>query len=206
MQKRLKAADRRGIIEEVALEIFAKKGYLATSIDVIAKTAGVSAPVVYDHFKSKSALHRHLLKRHFAELRASWHDELAGDYSVEQRLSKSIDAWLAYVQSHPLACQFLFRSITEDPAAEAERRKMAMESWGKVLAILPGKLKLNNLNSSSAKRAEMFFEVLRTGLHGLALWWLENPEVPRSEVLRTAMNLLWIGLERVQKGETWNEK
>jgi hypothetical protein len=53
--------------------------------------------------------------------------------------------------------------------------------------------------------AEMAAELMRTGLAGLAVWWSEHPEVPREEVVRTALNVLWIGLERVAGGETWTQ-
>ena len=49
----------------------------------------------------------------------------------------------------------------------------------------------------------MAWEVTRAVLQGLALWWYEHQHVPREQVLATAMNALWIGLERVQAGETW---
>jgi hypothetical protein len=40
-------------------------------------------------------------------------------------------------------------------------------------------------------------------LQGLAIWWSENPQVPRERVVATAMNSLWIGFERVFEGEGW---
>jgi hypothetical protein len=45
---------------------------------------------------------------------------------------------------------------------------------------------------------------MRGGLAGLAIWWSEHPEVPREEIVATALNVLWIGLERVRRGETWD--
>jgi hypothetical protein len=45
--------------------------------------------------------------------------------------------------------------------------------------------------------------VTRAVLQGLALWWYEHQHVPRAQILATAMNALWIGLERLQQGERW---
>ena len=50
---------------------------------------------------------------------------------------------------------------------------------------------------------EMAAEVMRAGLVGLALWWGEHPAVPREQVVATAINVLWIGFERVGRGERW---
>jgi hypothetical protein len=49
----------------------------------------------------------------------------------------------------------------------------------------------------------MAWEVMRAVLQGLALWWYEHQQVPRAQVVATAMNALWIGFERVLAGEAW---
>jgi hypothetical protein len=98
----------------------------------------------------------------------------------------------------------LFRGITGDPEAEEDRKKMAVESWGKVLPSLPRELGISKFIDSRSDSAEMLFEVLRTGLHGLALWWLDHQQVPRDQVVKTAMNILWIGLQRIGQGERWD--
>ena len=50
----------------------------------------------------------------------------------------------------------------------------------------------------------MAAQVMRGGLAGLAIWWSDHPEVPREEIVAAALNVLWIGLDRVRRGETWN--
>jgi hypothetical protein len=47
----------------------------------------------------------------------------------------------------------------------------------------------------------MMAQQLTGGMQALALWWDENPEVPRSVVLDTAMDFVWLGLARVRDGE-----
>jgi hypothetical protein len=49
----------------------------------------------------------------------------------------------------------------------------------------------------------MAAEVIRAGLTGLAIWWIDHPEVPRERVVEAAVNSIWIGFERVQRGEAW---
>ena len=57
------AEARREVIEQAALEVFAERGYHGASVDEIARRSGVTPPVVYDHFESKQALHRHMLEQ-----------------------------------------------------------------------------------------------------------------------------------------------
>jgi hypothetical protein len=49
----------------------------------------------------------------------------------------------------------------------------------------------------------MAAEVMRAGLTGLAIWWNEHPHVRRERIAAAAVNALWIGFERVRRGETW---
>jgi hypothetical protein len=46
----------------------------------------------------------------------------------------------------------------------------------------------------------MAAEVMRAGLAGLAVWWSEHPHVPREQVVTTAVNVLWVGFERIRGG------
>jgi AcrR family transcriptional regulator len=195
MATRLSAPARRDVIERAATEVFAERGYEGASMDEIARRSGVTVPVVYDHFESKQALHRRLLERHFAELRAIWREHTARDVPLERRLEQAVDAWLAYVESHPFAWRMLFRDTTGDPEVQAAHREVAAQSRDLLLPLLAAQLPVTDV--------AMTWEVLRAVLQGLALWWLEHPDVPREQVLATIMNTLWIGLERVLAGESW---
>src|SRR3954453_14689432 len=102
-RRRLSADVRRELIERAATELFAERGYHGAGMVEIARRAGVSVPVVYDHFRSKQDLHRRLLERHFAGLRALWAEHLGGEGTAGERTARAIDAWFAYVESHPFA-------------------------------------------------------------------------------------------------------
>ena len=43
----------------------------------------------------------------------------------------------------------------------------------------------------------MAAEIMRAGLGGLAIWWAEHPHVAREQVVASAVNVLWVGFERV---------
>lgn len=204
---RLTATARRALIEQAATEVFAERGYRGASMDEIAARSAVSVPVLYDHFKSKRELHRRLLERHFAELRQVWYDHLHGDDPIERRLSRAFDAWFAYVQTHPYAWRMLFRDTTGDRDIEAAHREIANRSRALMLSLLAGEAAATGLAGSDRPDPEpgleMTWEVMRGALQGLASWWYEHPRTPRAQVVATAMNMLWVGLERLQRGEGW---
>lgn len=204
-RKRLPAGERRALIARAATELFAERGYRGSSIEEIARHAGVTSPVVYDHFPSKRALYRELLEGHFAELREIWQERFAAaEGSPRQRIAGSLDAWFAYVEAHPFAGRMLFRDTTGDPELAAMHAEVAATSRDAVLPLAgaePGLLGFAEATPSVA--LEMLWQVLRGVLQGLAIWWVDHPEVPREQVVATAMNTLWVGLERVRDGEAW---
>jgi AcrR family transcriptional regulator len=202
-KRRLSAKARRELIEQAATELFAERGYHGASIDEIARRSGVSPPVVYDHFESKLALHRHLVDRHYAELRRIWRDNLPGPEPQEERIARSFDAWFAYIESHPFAPRMLFRDTTGDPEVEAGRREVAAASREAIRPIMGDEPGAENIAGADVESLDMAWEVVRAVLQGLALWWAEHPHVPRERIVATAMNSIWIGYDRVLTGETW---
>jgi len=204
-KKRIGRAARRSLIEAAASELFASRGYRGAPIEEIARRSGVTPPVVYDHFESKLDLYRQLLERHFAELREVWRRNFRGDDPPRQRVARSFDAWFAYVEEHPFAGRVLFRDASADPEVAAVHAAVASSSRNAIMSLFaaePGAAGL--AGSVEGEGLEMVWVVLRGVLQGLAIWWTDNPEVPRERVVATAMNALWLGFERVQQGESWS--
>jgi AcrR family transcriptional regulator len=198
------AAVRRELIEAAATELFAERGYQGAAMEEIARRSGVSAPVVYEHFASKRDLHRRLLERHFAELRALWSEQLRRAGPQGERVPRMLDAWFAYVQEHPYAWRMLFADTTGDAQVQASHREVAARSRALLVPLLaaePGSVQI--AGSAELESLDMLWEILRGVLQGLALWWHEHQHVPRQRIVAAAMNALWIGYERVLAGELW---
>ena len=203
-RRRMTAAARREVIANAAAVLFAERGYRGASVEEIARGSGVTPPVVYEHFESKRELYRELLELHFAGLREVWREHFVGDDPLERRIAQSFDAWFAYVEVHPFAGRVLFRYST-DPEIEVVHAEVAARSRESILPLFaaePGAAEL--AGSVKGEGLEMAWVVLRGVLQGLAIWWTDNPDVPRERVVSTAMNALWLGFERVQQGESWS--
>jgi AcrR family transcriptional regulator len=189
-RRRLSAAERRGRILDAATGLFAARGYAGAPIDGIARAAGVSPPVLYDHFPSKLALYEAVLDGHFANLRAIWDRFPATELSTDS-VTASVDAWFAYVEANPDAARILFREPGEaDPAAV--HREVTGRSRALVLRPLLG-IPAGAPLTETGPDLEMTWVVLRGVLQGLALWWVDHPDVPRDRVVATAITSLWTG-------------
>lgn len=203
-RKRLSATARRELIEASASAVFAERDYRGGSVDEIARRAGVTPPVVYDHFPSKAALYQRLLERHFAELRQIWREHLPGDEPAGERIARALDAWFAYTEAHPFAGRLLFREGSADPEVRTIHAAVAASSRDAILPLFSAEPGAGNLVGLDAKHGlEMIWVVLRGVLQGLATWWTDHPAVPRERVVAIAMNALWIGFERASAGESW---
>ena len=189
---RMTAGERREVIERAATEVFAERGYHGAGMDEIARRSGVTPPVVYDHFDSKLDLYRRLLERTREELLGMWREQLGGS------VAQALDAWARYVEEHPYAWKMLFRETTGDPEAEAVHREVLAGSRAMLAPLVtaqPG--------GEGLADAEMAAELIRSALTGLALWWQEHPEVSREQIVATSLNVLWVGFERLGRGERW---
>jgi AcrR family transcriptional regulator len=198
----MSAEARRELIERAAAEVFAERGYHGASIDEICRRCECTPPVLYDHFASKLDLHRRLLERTRDELLQLWRENLAGDEPAEERIPRAVDAWAAYVQEHPYVPRMFFTETTGDPEIEAIHREVQAQATAALGAIVGREAR----PTRGPRADEMAAEVMRAGLAGLAIWWSDHPDVPREQIVATALDVLWVGLERVRQGETWERR
>jgi AcrR family transcriptional regulator len=172
---RLTAAERRRVIEQAATELFAQRGYAATTVEDIVRAAGVTKPMLYRHFESKQELCIALLERYRDELVAAplaYFDPEATD--AHAQLVAMAAAWLEHARNHPAATRLLFVPITGDPEVERVQRELHARQRATQTALLR-----EFAPALSDAEAEPMGEVTRTALATMALWWIEHPEAPR---------------------------
>jgi AcrR family transcriptional regulator len=124
MAQRLSAPDRRRQLLGVALDQFAATGYHATSMDDVAEAAGVTKPVLYQHFGSKRKLYLELLEDVGAELMAAITEATATAAGPRAQVEAGFSAYLAFVGRRRAAFSLLFGSGArrDEEFADAVRR------------------------------------------------------------------------------------
>jgi AcrR family transcriptional regulator len=194
-RRRLSAPERRERIEAAATQLIGERGYAEASIDAICGAAGITPPVLYEHFPSKQALYAAVLQSHFARLRSIWEGRLGGGGLSAGSVAGAIDAWFAHVEANPEAARLLFREPSAVDAATIHRTASA-QSRDLVLRLLVGMRGAEPLGANE-EDLEMTWVVLRGVLQGLALWWVEHPEISRKRVVASAFDSLWRGYQDV---------
>lgn len=181
---RLPAGERRALILGAAGPIFARDGYASARLEDIAAAAGVTKPILYRHFDSKKGLYLALLEKHredlpgfFEQVRAPTLEPLA------ETLRSVIDGWLDYVRENRHSWVMLFRDVSGDDEIRALRAavsRRAREVMAGFIALVAG-------SRIPAEQVEPAAELLTSGLAGMALWWIDNPDVPKAVLVEVAI-------------------
>lgn len=124
MAARLPAARRRDQLLEVALEVFSTRGFHTTSMDDIAEGAGVTKPVLYQHFRSKRALYLELLDDVGNQLRDAITKATIEAQGPRRQVEAGCRAYFQFVADHRNAFKLLFGGGARRDAefADAVRR------------------------------------------------------------------------------------
>ncbi|MFN8018080.1 MAG: TetR/AcrR family transcriptional regulator [Acidimicrobiales bacterium] len=125
---RLRAAERREQLLEVALERFAANGYHETSMHQVAEAAGVTKPVLYQHFASKKALYNELVDEMGARLERAIFEAVAEADGPRQQVEAGFRAYFRWSIGQGSAFRVLFsdRNRADAELAEAVARVEAM--------------------------------------------------------------------------------
>ena len=202
-RRRLSAEERREHILRAGMEVFADRGYQEASMAEIARAAGITPAVIYDHFASKAELQMTLLKRQTEELLTFVGSAVAGDFEeMAERIRVGVDAFFTFVEEHPYAWRMLFRDPPTDPAILSTYRRIHQQATAGIALFLRASAPPELLKGPEAERdLEMFAEMLKMAQNGLAVWWYEHRDVPRAELVDRVLEFCWIGFERIAAGE-----
>ena len=191
MALRLPAIERKEQVLDVALSVFAVKGFHDTSMNDIAEAAGVTKPVVYQHYESKRALFLaiidHVGDRMIEVLTAATSGLTDGQAQVEAGMI----AFFKWVERDRNAFKFLFDSGTQnDEEFTIAIRKVldrSAEAIAPLIAIDLDPIHVRTLAHRVAGASE-----------GVARFLINNNTAFNGELIgKQIANLLWAGLRGV---------
>ena len=185
--KRITGDERRELIALAAGGLFALNGYAGTRMEDVAAAAHVTKPMVYRHFDSKKDLYLALLARHEEDLPSFFEgvDLTAADRAADSMAREILEVWLDYVRANSHAWGMLFRDHSGDAEIQASRLRVS-QSARRVMASF---IAARAASSMPPDQVEPTAELLTSGLAGLAMWWIDRPEVPKSVVLDVAARM-----------------
>jgi AcrR family transcriptional regulator len=175
-QRRIPAEQRRAIVLRAAGRAFARDGYAGARIEDIAAAAHVTKPIIYRHFASKKALYMALLEKHEADLPGFVEAIDPGGLSRDQLVRAILANWFDYVRENQHAWFMLFRDRSGDEEIQALRLRVNLRAREVIAAFISEYAD----GQIPAAQIEPTAEAITNALAGLALWWIDNPEVPKT--------------------------
>jgi AcrR family transcriptional regulator len=192
---RLPAARRRQQLLDVALEVFATRGFHPTSMNDLAEAAGVTKPVLYQHFGSKRELYLELLEDVGTRLRESIDKATSEAARPREQVENGFRAYFSFVADHSAAFQVLFGGGTRRDEEFAVHARRVEESVADAVAAL---IEVEGLPADERR-------LLAHGIVGLAEgtsrhWLRDRTPADPDELAARVAELAWAGLRGVNAG------
>lgn len=193
---RMSGRERREQLLEIGRSVFAQKGFEATSVEEIASRAGVSKPIVYEHFGGKEGLYAVIVDRETSALLGALESALEDPSAHPRRLMEQAAlAFLTYIDEREDG----FRILAQDsPAFRASGSYSSVlgDIAAKVSWILAAQLRPRKY---PVRDAEIYAQMLVGMVAFTGQWWLESRKPSKEEVAARMVNLSWYGLAQLEK-------
>lgn len=181
---------RRALLLEAALEVFVAHGYHAAAMDEIADRAGVSKPVLYQHFPGKLDLYLALLDTACDTIIDSARIALESTDDNKQRVAAAMAAFYDYVAAESGAFRLVFESdLTNEPAVRGHVDRVTQECAALIAEVI---------HDDTGLPAEAS-HLLAVSLVGMAqvsarFWLNDSSSISRDDAAALVAGLAWRGV------------
>ena len=192
---RLPRDERRAQLLAAALEVFTAAGYHSAAMDEIADRAGVSKPVLYQHFPSKLDLYLAVLDTHIDSLVFAIQRAIQSTPDNAKRVQATIGAYFDFIEAEGEAFRLLFESdMNVEPAVRERLNRMTYDCAAALSAVIA-------IDTGLPKEASM---MLAVGLIGTAQtsarhWIVRDSKVDLETAGDLVANLIWRGISGFPK-------
>jgi AcrR family transcriptional regulator len=183
------AAQRRRQLLDVAAAAFGTSGFHKTSMSALAAAAGVTKPVLYQHFRSKGDLYLEVVRDIGGRLRDELGKAMADASSAQSQVETGFRAYFQFFANEPFAFEVLFGDGSRRDELFAREAHAVEESIAENIAQL---IAIDDL-------PELDKRVLAFGIVGLAegagrYWMGHHVELAPNDLAARVADLAWYGL------------
>lgn len=184
--------ERREQLINVGRAAFAELGYDGASVEEISARAGVSKPVVYEHFGGKEGLFAVVIDREMVALESVITSALE-EGSWRERIEAAARALLTYVEEETDGFIILVRD--SKPGAERSYSTLLNAAVSQVSHILGEAFRSRGFDP---ELAVLYSQALVGMVSTTAQWWLDERSPDKDTVAAHIVNLCWNGLSGMQ--------
>ncbi|MBK1788947.1 TetR/AcrR family transcriptional regulator [Prauserella cavernicola] len=187
---RLPRTERRAQLLAAAQQVFAANGYHAAAMDDIAERAGVSKPVLYQHFPGKLDLYIALLESHVDHLVSAVQEALSSTTDNKQRVNNAVGAFFDFVNGDAGAFRMVFESdLRGEPSVQEAVDRATSASVDAITETI----------TADAGLDEDKARLLAVGLVGLSqvsarFWLTHHSSMSRDDAVALTSTLAWRGI------------
>jgi AcrR family transcriptional regulator len=185
---RVPRAVRERQLVELAEQLFAERGFARTSMEELARRAGVTKPVVYELFGSKDGLFRVCVDRAIERMANSIVQAFRSETEPEARLRAGGLAFLRFARDNRVAWDLMARKGRFADQAQTVRRDQAQLIRTLMEEIAPA--------ATDPLELEAVAYAVNSAYEGAAHWMWEHPDTPVERVADWIVALLLPGLQR----------
>ena len=191
---RMTGKERREQLLDIGRSLFAEKGFDATSVEEIALRAGVSKPVVYEHFGGKEGLYAVVVDREMRALLDAITGALTSQGHPRELLERAAFALLDYVESSTDGFRILVR---DSPVAQSTGTfaSLISDAASQVEHIMANQFTERGFDP---KFAPMYAQMLVGMVALTGQWWLDARKPQKADVAAHLVNLAWNGLSGLE--------
>lgn len=190
---RLPRGERREQLLEAASEVFVDRGFHAAGMDEIADRAGVSKPVLYQHFSSKQDLFLAVLAQHVDVLVSGVRQALRTTTDNRQRLRAAVQAFFDFIEHDSQGYRLIFQNDNVTDPQVAAQVKVATEACTDAVFDL-----ISRDSGLDPHRARMIAVGLVSISVDSARYWLDSDRpVSKEDAVEGTVAFAWGGLSHV---------
>ncbi|MDK3258837.1 TetR/AcrR family transcriptional regulator [Blastococcus capsensis] len=187
--------ERRRQLLDVGRALFAEHGFAATSVEEIAASAGVSKPVVYEHFGGKQGLHAVVVDREMHRLLSRFGTALSAPGHPRELLERAALVLLEYIEQDTDGFRVLVRDAPVSSGAGSSGSLLG-EVARKVEHVLAREFATRGYRP---ELAGLYSQAL-VGMVALAgQWWLDARSPGKHEVAAQLVDLAYDGLSHLER-------
>lgn len=190
---RMTGIERRQQLINIGRSLFASKGFDATSVEEIASTAGVTKPVVYEHFGGKEGLYAVVVDREVLRLVTTISDSLSSTEHPRLLVENTALTLLDYIDKHEDGFRVLVRDAPSEHSAGSYSSVIG-DVANKVEHLLAKRFADAEID---AKWAPLYAQMLVGLIAQIGQWWLEERAFTKEVVAAHVVNLTWLGLRNL---------
>ncbi|MFD0901334.1 TetR/AcrR family transcriptional regulator [Actinomadura sediminis] len=187
--------ERREQLLTIGRTLFAERGLDGTSVEEIASAAGVSKPVVYEHFGGKEGLYAVVVDREFEGLLRLVTEALTSARHYRGKLEKAALGLLEYIEENPDGFRILVRD-SHGGTGTGSYASLLSEIAGEVEYILAQEFDRHGYDD---KFASLYAQSLVGMVAVTGQWWLDVRKPRREDVAAHIVNLAWNGLSGLEQ-------